>query len=119
MEDRGRKARAGQLVRMLDIPAEGYGAFDNAGPEGEAGKLAKALKQAGSASYGTAGPEFVRRLIAEDVTGEDVRALVADFTASELSTHSEGQIDRAAQRLGLIAAAGELATRLGVTPWPR
>jgi putative DNA primase/helicase len=120
LEDRGRKARAGQLVRMLDIPVDrgkGYGAFDNAGPEGEAGKLAKALKLAASASYGAAGPEFVRRLIIEDVTGEDVRALVADFTASEVSTHSEGQIDRAAQRLGLIAAAGELATALGVTPW--
>jgi putative DNA primase/helicase len=58
----------------------------------------------------------VRRLIAGDVTSEDVRALVADFTASEVSTHSEGQIDRAAQRLGLIAAAGELATALGVAP---
>jgi putative DNA primase/helicase len=46
LEDRGRKARAGQLVRILDIPADrekGYGAFDNAGPEGEAGKLAKVL----------------------------------------------------------------------------
>ena len=30
---------------------------------------------------------------------------------------ADGQVDRAAQRLGLIAAAGELATRLGVTPW--
>lgn len=120
LEDRGRKARAGQLVRMLDIPADGekgYGAFDNAGPEGEAGKLAKALKLAASASYGTAGPEFVRRLIAEDVTGEDVRALVAEVTPSEVPTHFEGQIGRAAQRLGLIAAAGELATALGVTPW--
>jgi len=30
---------------------------------------------------------------------------------------ADGQIDRAAERLGLIAAAGELATLLGVTLW--
>jgi hypothetical protein len=36
-EDRGRKTRAGQLVRMLDIPtARACGVFDNAGPDGDA-----------------------------------------------------------------------------------
>jgi hypothetical protein len=64
-----------------------------------------------------AGPEFVRRLIAKEVTGEDVRAKVADFTASTVPARSDGQIDRAAQRLGLIAAAGELATALELVPW--
>ena len=44
-EDRGRKARAGQMVRMLDIPAErGFGVFDHAGPDDDAGKLAKAFE---------------------------------------------------------------------------
>ena len=115
-EDRGRKARAGQLVRMLDIPADrglGSGAFDHGGPDNDAGALAKAFKQAAISAYGMAGPEFVRRLIAKEVTGEDVRAMVADFTASNVPARSDGQIDRAAQRLGLIAAAGELATELG------
>ncbi|MEI8154810.1 MAG: DUF927 domain-containing protein, partial [Hyphomicrobiales bacterium] len=42
-ETPGRKARAGQLVRLLDVPAErgaGFGVFDNAGPVGDAGALA-------------------------------------------------------------------------------
>jgi hypothetical protein len=43
--------------------------------------------------------------------------MVVDFTDSIVPAHSDGQIDRAAQRLGLIAAAGELATALRVTPW--
>jgi putative DNA primase/helicase len=63
-EDGGRKARAGQLVRMLDIPADrgkGFGAFDHGGPGNDAGALAKAFKQAAISDYGTAGPEFVRR----------------------------------------------------------
>jgi uncharacterized protein (DUF927 family) len=120
-EDRGRRARAGQMVRLLDIPADrglGFGAFDSAGPEGDAGKFSKAIKVAAVSAYGTAGPEFVRRLIAEGVGGETVRAMVGEFVAAEIPAGSDGQIGRAAERLGLIAAAGELATALGVTPWP-
>jgi uncharacterized protein (DUF927 family) len=119
-EDRGRKARAGQLVRMLDIPADrgrGFGAFDHGGPGGDAGDLAKAIKNAAISAYGTVGPEFIRRIISKDVTGEDVRGMVADFMAANLPARSDGQIDRAAQRLGLIAAAGELATAMGLVPW--
>jgi Domain of unknown function (DUF927) len=52
-EDRGRKARAGQLVRMLDIPADrcrGFGVFDHGGPSNDAGALAKAFKLSESIS---------------------------------------------------------------------
>jgi putative DNA primase/helicase len=79
-EDRGRKARAGQLVRMLDIPADrgkGFGAFDHGGPGNDAGALAKAFKQAAISDYGTAGPEFVRRIIASGA--EEVRGVIRDF----------------------------------------
>ena len=120
-EDRGRKARAGQLVRMLDVPADrgfGFGAFDSGGADGDASKLAKAFKHAAISAYGTAGPEFVRQI---DRRRRDrrrrARGIVADFVASTVPPGSDGQIDRAAQRFGLIAAAGELATLLGVTPW--
>ena len=103
---------------MLDIPADrGFGVFDHAGPDDDAGKLAKAFKQAAMSAYGMAGPEFVRRLIDEQVTGEDVRGLVGEFVSAHVPAGADGQVDRAAQRLGLIAAAGELATLLGVTPW--
>jgi putative DNA primase/helicase len=117
-EDRARKPRAGQLVRMLDIPADrGFGVFDHAGPDDDAGKLAKAFKQAAISAYGVAGPEFVRRLIDEQVTGDDVRGQVGEFVSAYVPAGADGQVDRAAQRLGLIATAGELATLLGVTPW--
>ncbi len=118
MEERGRKSRAGQLVRMLDIPAaRAFGVFDHAEPNGDAAALAKACKQTAMSAYGTAGPEFVRRLIADGVTGDDVRALVAGFTAALVPPGADGQVDRAAQRLGLIMAAGELATEFGLTGW--
>jgi uncharacterized protein (DUF927 family) len=107
---------------MLDIPAErgaGFGVFDSGGPDGDAAKLAKALKNAATSSFGTAGPEFVRRIIAQgtDEIAAAVREAIGDFVAANAKPGSDGQIDRAAQRLALIAAAGELATLLGVTPW--
>jgi 5S rRNA maturation endonuclease (ribonuclease M5) len=114
-EDRGRKARAGQLVRMLDIPADrgfGFGAFDNGGPTNNAAKLADLFKQAAITAYGTAGPEFVRRVIAEcpEEIGKTVREMIATFVSRNVPRDSDGQVTRAAQRLGLIAAAGELAS---------
>ena len=118
IEDRGRKPRAGQLVRMLDIPAaRAFGVFDHAGPDGDAASLAKACKRAAVSGYGTAGPKFVRRLIAEGVTGDHIRLAINEFVAAEVPPGADGQIDRVAQRLGLILAAGELATKFGLTGW--
>jgi len=103
---------------MLDIPADrGFGVFDHAGADGDAAKLAKAFKQAALSAYGVAGPEFIQRLIDEQVTGEDVRGLVGEFVSAHVPAGADGQVDRAGQRLGLLAAAGELGTLLGVTPW--
>jgi putative DNA primase/helicase len=46
-----------------------------------------------------------------------VRAIVASFKTNNLPAKHDGQIARAAERLGLIAAAGDLATAMGIVPW--
>jgi uncharacterized protein (DUF927 family) len=117
-----RKARAGQLVRMLDISADrgcGFGVFDSGGPDGDAAQISKAIKDSAQTAYGTAGPEFVRKIVEHglDEIAETVRTFLAEFVGAEVPAKSDGQIDRAAHRLGLIAAAGELATLLEITPW--
>jgi putative DNA primase/helicase len=114
------KARAGQLLRLLDVPADrgrGFGVFDNGGRDDDAGALARAINRAASKAYGTAGPEFVRRILAESVTGDDVREKVSNFVKAECPPRADGQVERVAHRLGLIAVAGELATLLGLTGW--
>jgi uncharacterized protein (DUF927 family) len=121
-EDRGRKARAGQLVRMLDIPADrglGFGAFDHASGSVDAAALSKAFKMSARTAYGTAGPELIRRIVAEGVegVGAALRDMVLDFTTRFVPHGADGQIIRAAERFGLIAAAGELATAWGIMPW--
>jgi putative DNA primase/helicase len=121
-EDRGRKARAGQILRMLDVPADrgvGFGVFTNAGPESSAGVLADKLKVAAMTNFGTAGPEFVRRVIRSGVEkiGAAGRTRINAFVAAKVPEGADGQVRRAAHMFGLLAAAGELATALGVTPW--
>jgi putative DNA primase/helicase len=118
IEECGRKPRAGQLVRMLDIPASRrFGVFDLTGPDGDGASLAKACQTAAASAYGTAGPEFVRRLIAEQVSGEVTRARARKFVSDHSPPGADGQVVRVAERLGIIGVAGELATHFGLTPW--
>ena len=92
----GRKARAGQLVRLLDVPADrgaGFGVFDNGGPNGDAAALAKSIKLAAMSNYGTAGPAFVRKLIDDGVTGEDVRELIRQFVRRPFRLKPTGKLN--------------------------
>jgi uncharacterized protein (DUF927 family) len=107
---------------MLDVPADrglGFGVFDHAGPAGDAAELAQSFKNAAVSAYGTAGPEFVRKIMEEgpEEIGKTIREMVVAFVSQNVPPKSDGQVIRAAQRFGLIAAAGELATALGITPW--
>jgi hypothetical protein len=84
---RGRKSRAGQTVRMIDLKVD---------------------------------REFIRELIEKGITGDVLRAIVSAFVEAELKdkwAEPSGQAIRVATRLGLIAAAGELAIEFGVVPW--
>jgi putative DNA primase/helicase len=120
-EDHGRKTRAGQVVRLLDIPADrdlGFGAFDHAGEYADAGKLADAIKDAAGSAYGTAGPEFVRCLmIAREKVAASAKRFMTAFVRRVAEPGSSEQPLRAAKKFALAAAAGELATACGVTPW--
>jgi uncharacterized protein (DUF927 family) len=116
------RARAGHQVRLIDVPADagaGFGAFDNAGPEGDPKALADMIKAAAQHSYGTAGPEFVRRLVAEgdDKRVETILAMVDAFRTSYAPKGSDGQVLRVCDKFGLVAAAGELAREFGIVPW--
>jgi uncharacterized protein (DUF927 family) len=126
-EDRGRKARAGQTVRLLDIPADrglGHGAFDSPGTFAGAGKLADEIKTAAITAYGTAGPAFIKGIIGGpeiiDGPGEVSRWVqkgIENFVQHYMPAGASEQVGRVARKLGLIAAAGELAIAMGVAPW--
>lgn len=118
MQEGGFKAKAGQGVRLLDIPAAGaHGAWDTLHdlPSGTA--FSDAIKQASVIHHGHAGRAFLERLTRD---GQDFCALLARFKAlSEFSAEGgEGQDKRAAGRFALLALAGEMATEYGITGWP-
>jgi len=117
-EDRGRRTKAGQEIRILDIPADvgtEYGAFDSPGSQRNAAHLADAIRIAAAESYGVAGPAFISEIVKDidSISRQAAQAIESFIT----TTGNDGQVNRAAQRLGLIAFAGELACRLGIVPW--
>lgn len=118
MAEGGQRAKAGQTVRLLDIPAaRTHGAWDDLHgmPSGTA--FSDAIKRAASIHHGHAGRAFLEKLTREsrDLCGylEQIKTLSV-FQAEG----GEGQDKRAASRFALLALAGELATEYGITGWP-
>lgn len=116
----GKKTRAGQEVRILDIPADTgkYGAFENLHhyPTGDA--FANALNLLTTQFYGTAAIHFIEQLIANKneylkLTKEKMQ----QFERECFPPKASGQVARVLNRFAVIAAAGELATKMGITGW--
>jgi putative DNA primase/helicase len=61
----------------------------------------------------------VKRLAAQNSkeAAKHITAAVEAFVDKHASAGSDGQVRRAAQRLGLIGAAGEMAAGWGILPW--
>ncbi len=117
----GRKANAGQEVRLADFDADagaGSGAFETLNGCDSPAALSLALKDAATRHHGVAGLVWLgavvndREKLTDNITG-GVRQFVAENTPPDAA----GQVLRVAQRFGLVAVAGELATRYGVTGW--
>lgn len=112
----GFDAKAGQAVRVLDIPVSGTsGIFDNLHGYASGAALSQAVRNAAAQHYGHAGPAFVRALLAEDQ--EDPAQHLARLLPRFGET--EGQEGRAAQMLAVCAVAGEIATVGTIVPWTR
>jgi uncharacterized protein (DUF927 family) len=119
-----RKTRAGQEVRMAEIPADagaGLGVFENLHGHANGAVFAVALKDAAAAHYGHPLLSFVNALL-KDRAGitAAIKQHQAGFVADVLREvdAAGGQVRRVAARFGLVAVAGELATLEGITGWP-
>ena len=117
-----RRSTAGQEVRVVDIPADagaGLGLFENIHGFDTASKFAEALRSNVAENYGHAADEFVKKLVQElEGAREAVRGHMEDFLKNHCPANCDGQVRRVARRFALVAAAGELATAMGILPWP-
>ena len=118
MQEGGHRAKAGQSMRLLDIPAaQTYGAWDALHGATSPAAFSDAIKRAAVQHHGLAGRAFLEKLAFDT---SDLCAMLEDVKASPMfaTNGTEGQDKRAAARFALIGLAGELATDYGLTGWP-
>jgi putative DNA primase/helicase len=118
MTEGGHRVKAGQSVRLLDVPAQRtYGAWDNLHQFDTGTAFSDALKIQAATHYGHPGRAFLEKLTRDhdDSFSDALDAIKA--TPAFQAAGGEGQAKRAAGRFAVLALAGELATGYGITGW--
>ena len=118
----GQVTQAGMEVRTIQIPSSTgrHGAFEQVHGMEDGRAFADTLKSSTERHHGTAFRAYASALAMS--LGEHSERLRADIKrlAAEMTPEGAGsQVGRAINRFALVAAAGELATELGVTGWPQ
>lgn len=115
MNEVGKQANSGQLVRLLNIPSTfEHGTFSKLHEFTDGRNLADHFKKVCQNYYGILGPAFVRKLI------DDKRNLVdhLDAVTKQFLIHAHTNLEkRAASTFAIIALAGEIAIGYGLVGW--
>lgn len=125
MLEANKKTRAGQEVRLLDIPADAgsdLGLFEKLHGYNNGAEFSRALIKGTTEAYGIAiliWLEVLTNLATDTDTLQTMKRLQQDFVQEVLPSDASGQVIRVANSMGLIAAAGELASAAGITGWPQ
>jgi len=121
MRSVGERAKGGQDLRLIDIEADagaGFGLFERIHEFERADELARTLAAASQQYYGTAIRAFLEHAVTEyDLARDSVREMREQFVRAHASEGSSTEVQRVAATFGLVAGAGELATRWGITGW--
>lgn len=123
-----KKVKAGQEIRLLNIPAvplerESYGAFEYLHGLETGGGFAEYLNQQVKEYYGTPARAFIQAITEEspDIikTGirEDLTKIKEALIDVVVDSEADNQVGRAINRFALVAFAGEYATEKGLTGW--
>ena len=121
MGEKNRKPRAGQELRLAEIPADagkGLGIFEELHGYAGGADLSKALTEAARRNYGGAFVAYLEKLAKhQHEVADTVKEAQRKFQTAHLSDGAHGQARRVADRFALVGAAGELAQRWGIVPW--
>lgn len=122
MAEAGKSPMAGQDVRLIDIAADTrrHGVFDALHGAKDSAAFANEMKQATSSCFGVAGPAFVEQLIGNSRLQSHLSQLIARTVSqwkARLDVGNSGLTERVLGHFALIAIAGELATKFGITGW--
>lgn len=116
--------KTGHEVRLIDIEADSraFGAFDNLHGAINAASFAEDIQRRTRDVHGAVGHEFIQMMITKktvirvDQLNNIVRGYAADWL-KKLPGAADGATSRVAMRFAVIGAAGELATKFGLTGW--
>ena len=113
--EKGLSVKAGQSIRLLQIPIFGkYGAFDDLHGMADGRIFSDTLQKNTAKYYGTAGITYLERLVRDD---RDFGGLLELALQKFTNDGMEPQEQRAARAFALVALAGELATEYKITGW--
>ena len=122
LSEDGKRVRAGQEVRVPDIPCPPSGMLEDAHGFETLGALAEHLKAAARRHYGHAARAFLvalcEALERREALTAKLRELEAAWLAEQVPAGADPQVRRVGGRFALVAVAGELAQRMGILPWP-
>jgi putative DNA primase/helicase len=117
----GRRITGGQSVRFPSLPADagaGMGILEATHGAETPSHFIRELHTLCDSMYGTAGPEFVRRLTQyEDRGAAHVIQHRAQFADLLLPPSADGQVRRVNAMFGFVAAASVIASIEGIVPW--
>lgn len=117
----GKKANAGQEIRLADIEADagaGMGAFEDLHGHATPAQFAEAIKSAATRLHGAVGIQWLEYLVNDrQAITSQANALMRQFVEENTPSEAAGQVVRVARRFALVAMAGEIATCYGLTGW--
>lgn len=121
IESIGGKVKAGQEVRMIDITADvKHGIYEELHGFNGGAELSEHLNTQSLLYHGTAFEVFLNKLVLNKDKGvkpvfDSIKGKFIEVLPKDIEV--DGQVKRIANRFALIATAGELATKWGVTGW--
>jgi uncharacterized protein (DUF927 family) len=117
----GTRTKGGSEIRCLNIPADtdaGMGIFEDIHNAESPRVFAEQLKAATTRTYGTPLRAFIELLVRDwEARIAWAAEFVEKFTRDTLPAGAASEVGRALRRIALVAAAGEMATCMGITGW--
>ena len=117
------KAKAGQLVRFIDVDAEvpdGYGIYNDLHGFKDGATLSNTLKENCSQYYGIVGESYIKALVhidnLEEVIEKYYKIARQDFYIRFKLDNAHGQVKRVADTFAVYLLGGSVAQKFGIIP---
>ncbi len=110
-DGRQRTPRAGQAVRLIEIPADagaGLGLFEDLHGSASGEAFVERLRAMAAEYHGTPARAFLETVAADLPRARAfMKNVMAEFVADNLPADASGQVKRVTERFALVAATGE------------